>query len=277
MQPTLFYTHRPAPPLDRFIQQIWYWDGPAPTHAKDRLLPTGTANLVINLAEDEIRDYQGANDDVLHRYSGAVLKGADSRYSVIDTQEQRAVMGVSFHPGGTWPFFDPAADELLNQNVSMRDLWGSAGDTLRERILAQPTPRERLHLMESELLAHAIRPLQRRAEVDFALLRLTHSHDHPIAQLSERVGLSERRFTRLFTLEVGLTPKLYARIKRFQRVLKLMTHPSAAMPATDWSMLAQHCGYFDQSHLIRDCKAISGFTPAQVAQRRNGDTVHVAI
>lgn len=277
MQPTLFYTHRPAPPLDRFIEQMWYWEGPTPAHAKDRLLPTGSASLVINLAEDEIRAYRGADDDVLHRYSGAVLKGADSRYSVIDTLEQRAVMGVAFHAGGTWPFFEPAADEVQNQNVSMRDVWGSAGDTLRERILAQPTPRARLQLMEAELLAHAIRPLQRRAEVDFALLRLKHSQDCPIAQLSEHVGLSERRFTRLFTVEVGLTPKLYARIRRFQRVMKLMNHPGLDAPAIDWSGFAQRCGYFDQSHLIRDCKSLSGFTPLQLASKRNGDTLHVAI
>ena len=44
-------------------------------------------------------------------------------------------------------------------------------------------------------------------------------HEHTIAMLSENVGLSARRFTRLFTLEVGLTPKLYARIKRFELVL----------------------------------------------------------
>jgi AraC-like DNA-binding protein len=277
MQPTLFYTHRPAPPLDRFVEQMWYWEGPAPAHAKDRLLPTGSASLVINLAEDEIRDYQGAHDDLLHRYRGAVLKGADSRYSVIDTLEQRAVMGVAFRPGGTWPFFDPAADEVQNQNVSMRDVWGSAGDTLRERVLAQPTPHARLQLMEAELLAHAIRPLQRRAEVDFALMRLTHSQEHAIAQLSEQVGLSERRFTRLFTIEVGLTPKLYARIRRFQRVMKLMVRPAPEAPTIDWSELAQHCGYFDQSHLIRDCKSLSGFTPSQLVARRNGDSIHIAI
>ena len=167
-----------------------------------------------------------------------MLCGAYSRYFVIDTHEQRANIGVWFRPGGTWPFFDPAADELQNQHVALRDLWGSAGDTLRERILAAPTPRAKLLLLEAELLQRAIRPLQRRAEVDFAIARLTHApHDYTIAMLSEHVGLSARRFTRLFTLEVGLTPKLYARVQRFQRVLECM-QDSAARDWTEWRRTA---------------------------------------
>ena len=171
-----------------------------------------------------------------------------------------------------WPFFDPAAEELHNQHVALADLWGSAGATLRERVLMQPTPMQRLRQLEAELLERAIRPLERRAEIEFALRRLAHAPDHPITALSERVGLSPRRFTRLFSLEVGLTPKLYARIRRFDGVLRLMHEPSI-----DWCEVAQRCGYFDQSHLIRDCKSLSGFTPSELAQRRTGNSYHVAL
>jgi AraC-like DNA-binding protein len=271
--PALFCSRRPAPPLDRFIDQLWYWEGAPPAHAKDRVLPNGCANLIINLAEDEVRNYDGADDAVVHRHSGAILCGARSRYSVIDTDEQREVLGICFHPGGTWPFFEAAGDELQNTHISLRDLWGSAGATLRERVLAQPTPVARLRYIENELTALALRPLTRRAEIDFALARLARAPaDHSIAELSERVGLSTRRFTRLFSMEIGLTPKLYARVTRFQRMLELMREPAA-----DWSQLAQQCGYFDQSHLIRDCKSMSGFTPCELALRRRGNNLHVAI
>ena len=144
---------------------------------------------------------------------------------------------------------------------------------MRERILAAPTPRAKLLLLEAELLARAIRPLQRRTEVDFAIERLTHvPQDYSIAMLSEHVGLSARRFTRLFTLEVGLTPKLYARVQRFQRVLEAMEGH-----AGDWTDVAQNCGYFDQSHLIRECRELSGFTPTELAARRVGDSDHIVL
>jgi AraC-like DNA-binding protein len=270
----LYLTYRPGPPLDRFVRHIWYWEGDPPPHAKDRILPSGTPSLVINLEEDEIRSYEGANDDQLQRFPGAVLMGAYSRYSVIDTQEQRAVLGVEFHAGGMWPFFNPAAEELHNQHVTLGDVWGSAGDTLRERILAAPTPHARVRLVEAELLVHACRPLNRSAEIDFALARLARPpQDYSIAMLSEHVGLSARRLTRLFALEVGLTPKLYARIKRFERALRLMNSTGSV----EWSDLALVCGYFDQSHLIKDCRAISGFTPSELRLRHHYDSHHVAL
>jgi AraC-like DNA-binding protein len=84
------------------------------------------------------------------------------------------------------------------------------------------------------------------------------------------VGLSQRRFIEVFKTEVGLTPKLLHRVQRFQRVLALARRATAP----DWSRLALDCGYFDQSHLIRDFVAFSGFSPAeflrhqQVLQRR---------
>ena len=71
---------------------------------------------------------------------------------------------------------------------------------------------------------------------------------------------------------MGLTPKLYARIRRFDGMLRLMHDPSI-----DWCEIAQRCGYFDQSHLIRDCKSLSGFTPSELAQRRSGSSYHVAL
>jgi AraC-like DNA-binding protein len=273
-QPALYYTRRPGPPLDRFVERLWYWECAPLAHMRDRMMPDGSCALVINLYEDETRSYSGAADDVVERYPGAVLCGTYSHYFVIDTHEQRANVGVGFRPGGTWPFFDPASDELRNQHVALRDLWGSAGETLRERILAAPTPHAKLALLEAELLQQAIRPLQRRAEVNFAIARLSEApSDYTIAMLSEHVGLSARRFTRLFTLEVGLTPKVYARVQRFKRVLESMQSGAAR----DWTEVAQDCGYFDQSHLIRECRSMSGFTPTELAARRIVDSHHVAL
>jgi AraC-like DNA-binding protein len=84
--------------------------------------------------------------------------------------------------------------------------------------------------------------------------------------------LSARRFTRLFSLEVGMTPKLFARVQRFQSVLQAMQEQVG-----DWTDVAQSCGYFDQSHLIRECRALSGFTPTELAARRIGDSDHIAL
>ena len=273
MLPSLFYQYRPGPPLDRFVDRLIYWEGLPLQQRKERLMPDGGGTLIINMAEDEVRNYAGPNDDRIERYPGAVLVGAHSRYSVIDTEEQRGVLGVTFRPGGTWPFFGPAADEFQNAHIPLGDLWGSAGRSLRERVLEGSSPHDKLARLERELLAQAVRPLDRRPEVDYMLKRLSAPQDAiSIEQLGERCGLSARRLTRLFAIEVGLTPKLYARIQRFDRMFQRLGDRHV-----EWSELAQVSGYFDQSHLIRDCKMISGFTPTELRSRWNGTGHHVPI
>ena len=89
--------------------------------------------------------------------------------------------------------------------------------------------------------------------------------------LSDHAGLSGRRLARLFALEVGLTPKLYARVLRFRRVLQL-THVDRPV---DWSDIAHRCGYFDQAHFIRDFKEFSGLTPGDYLARRTPYNNHV--
>jgi len=236
-------------------------------------MPDGSGSLIINLAEDEVRNYVGDRDDVVERFPGAVYVGAHSKYSVIDSQEQTAVIGVNFRPAGMWPFFGIAGDELQNSHVGLGDLWGSAGHTLRERILAVPSPHGRLAYLERELRARANRPIECRPEVEFVLQQLATPADAvTIERLGERVGLSARRLSRLFAIEVGLTPKLYARIKRFHHVFN-----SLGARDVDWSEVAPRCGYFDQSHLIRDCKLISGFTPTELHSRWSGSGHHVPL
>jgi AraC-like DNA-binding protein len=118
-----------------------------------------------------------------------------------------------------------------------------------------------------------MRPFERRAEIDFALACLTRApQDQSITMLSDHVGLGPRRFTRLFELQVGMTPKVFARIKRFELMLR-----RSLEPGLDWSGIAVDCGYFDQSHLIRECRTLSGFTPAELVRRRTGDSHHVAV
>jgi transcriptional regulator GlxA family with amidase domain len=86
-----------------------------------------------------------------------------------------------------------------------------------------------------------------------------------VRDLARRVGLSQRRFIQLFTAEVGLTPKLYGRVRRFQRARELVL--TAAEP--DWAAVAVACGFFDQSHLIRDFGEFSGLSPAAYLKQRS--------
>jgi AraC-like DNA-binding protein len=271
----LFLTHIPKPPLSNFVDLFWLYDGYSPgPHRKERLMPDGSVELVINLKENEARIYDRENLDQCIRFPGAVLCGPHSNFFVIDTEQQGSVMGIHFRPGGAFPFFKLPADELHNMHVSLEDLWGSQGDLLRQQLLEAPTPSEKFQVIEDCLLAQALRPLKKHRAVDFALHLFGRSNASPaIADVSDQIGISSRRFIQLFSREVGLTPKLFCRVRRFQQVL----HTIRMGKDFDWVDLAASCGYFDQAHFIHDFKAFSGINPTTYMAAKTEHLNHVPI
>ena len=255
----LFYTHIPQPPLSNFVDLLWFYDGYSPgPHSKERLMPDGSIELVINLKDDEARIYDRENLDKCTRLPGALLCGPHSSFFVIDTAQQASVIGIHFKPGGAFPFFKMPACELHNLHVSLEDLWGHQSGLLRERLLEAPTPEKKIHLLEQCLLEHAFKPLERHKSVDCALGLFRNIHTAPaMAELADQIGISSRRFIQLFSNEVGLTPKLFARVRRFQQVLRKIR---SGMDFS-WVDMAASCGYFDQAHFIRDFKEFSGINP----------------
>jgi AraC-like DNA-binding protein len=198
-----------------------------------------------------------------------VLVGPHSEYFVIDTAGQQNVLGVHFRPGGAFPFFGLPADELHGQHVSLRELWGGFARQLREQLLAARTPEARLDLAEMALLRQMRTPSPHPA-VRYALGEF--QGPRRVRDVCAATGLSARRFIELFRREVGMAPKQYCRVRRFQRVVQ-----SAGMAAVDWSAVALEAGYCDQSHLIHEFREISGLSPSAWAGLRTGHRNHVPI
>ncbi len=248
------YTSRaPAPALAPFVESLWYAENEA-AHARERILPHPAIGLLVNLHEDELRWYDGDGHARVHRLAGASIAGTFTRHFAIDTAEQRAICGVSFRPGGAAPFLGVPADELRDQHVSLADLWGAAGARVRERLLDAPRPHGLLRVLE-QILMERVRALEVDPCVQWAMDAL--DRGAPVGAVTDRLGLSPARFIRRFAATVGLTPKRYARLRRFDRVLSSV----AAGRAIDWARVALDCGYFDQAHLIHEFRDFSGLSP----------------
>lgn len=266
-------TYIPGPPLSDFVALFWWYGGEDPAHAKERLLPTGTVELVINLRQDRLRVYDRQDTDRFQAFGGALVCGPQSEFSVIDTADQASVIGVHFKAGGAFPFFKPPASELHNSYASLETLWGAEAGYLREQLLAVKTTAARFRILEQTLLAQAAQPLARHPAVCFALKELQYPQSQMIANVTEQIGLSSRRFIQVFREEVGLTPKLFGRIRRFQAALRLIQKGQSV----DWTDVALSCGYFDQAHFIHDFQAFSGLSPTTYLARRNEHLNHVPL
>jgi AraC-like DNA-binding protein len=262
---------RPSPPLDAFVERIWYCSGALP-HARMRALPGGaTLGLVVNLTDDKVRIYDPPNPASVHTLAGAFVSGTHTRSFVADPRQRISAVGVHFRPGGAFPFLGISPAEIVDAHVPLADLWGCAGQSLREQLLEASTPSERFRLLEEALLRRLERARPGHPAVRAAVdVFRAGDNDVRVAEVATIVGLSQRRFIEVFEREIGLTPKLYARIQRFHRVKQ---HIAALGKPPSWVTLALACGYFDQSHMIRDFVAFSGMSPTGYLRSRTGETM----
>jgi AraC-like DNA-binding protein len=266
----LYLTHVPRPPLSQFVNLLWLYEGYTQLHAKERVLPSGEMQIVINLLEDRSCVYERDDTNRCQTFRGSLLSGAHSEYLVIGTALLGSVIGVHFRPGGAFPFLRMPAGELRDTTVSLDTLWGAAAVDLRDRLLEAPTHRARFEVLERVLLAELNRAPDPHRAVGFALRRfMADPHVTTVADVTEQIGLSPKRFIQVFRDETGFTPKVFSRIRRFQQALDHME----GRKSVEWANVALDCGYFDQAHFIHDFRAFSGINPSsylvQQTQHRN--------
>jgi len=260
-----------SPALAPFVESLWYFRCDDFAHERERILPTGNMQLLVNLYEDELRTYRGEDFSQVRRLRGAAISGAYARPFGIDTREQRHIVGVAFRPGGAAPFFAEPSDALAGDHIELDALWGRDGALLRERMLEAPTPAAALCTLEQVLLARLVRPLEVDKLVEFAIGAL--DRGAPIGQVTERLGLTPKRFIQHFRGVVGLSPKRFARVRRFGKVLEAVERGQRV----NWSGVAAGCGYFDQAHLIRDFREFSGMNPTLYQPREPSSRYHALV
>jgi AraC-like DNA-binding protein len=265
--------HIPSAPLSDFVRCFWYSEGSPESHAKERLMPKGEPTIVFNLREDAMRLYDANDLTRYESYRDAIISGAGTGCFVIDTVQEDRVFGIQFLPGGMFPFFRVPASEIANRSVDLSCLWGSAGSEFRERLLKAHDQNEMFGLAEHSLLRQLVRPLTLHPAVSFARNKFVKHHSVSVASVSDEIGLSQRRFIQVFEEQIGLTPKAFCRVQRFQRLLKRV-HRAQDI---EWVQVALGCGYYDQAHCIHDFREFSGMTPTQYIARATEHLNHVPV
>jgi AraC-like DNA-binding protein len=250
---------KPGPPLSEFVDTFWICQDYVQPHAQERLLPTGAMQLVFAL------DAEG------RALSG--VAGARSEVATLDTSRPLSAIGVHFRPGGGFPFFGLPAGELHNRNVPLDVLWGGSAATVSDRLWEAETPERRFRILEGALLDRARDRLDGHPAVRYALDQFDRSNGaRPVGDVVQRIGVSPRRFIELFRNQVGLTPKAFCRIRRFNEALRRIER----LTDVDWVDIALSCGYFDQAHFNHDFRAFSGINPSTYLRHRTSRT-HVAV
>lgn len=237
----------PHPLLRRYVACLWRSGSPGggQAGATHRVLPD---NCIDILWQDSGRP--------------AFAVGMMTRAIHVPLASPVRTVAVRFKPGAAGLFLGVPLHELTDLDVAVTE-FRALGDVER---LADVLWRDglddagRLRLIEQHLLSRLQHTAPAATLVNAALAALDHSGGAlRIESLVEQLGISRQHLAAQFRSHVGLSPKLYARILRFRRATDALGQPS--LSAFDWAQLALDCGYFDQSHLIRDFREFADSTP----------------
>lgn len=243
--------HAIAPPLtfDPFIESYWLLEGDAVLDLN------GGVELVFNLGPPVVVSLEGRSP---MRVSGHFLLGGLARRVGVRSCGELMLFGVRFRPCGIFPYLSMPQMEFAGEPVALEELWelmglGVAG-VVREKGQA-PTHYAGAFDNFFASRMNAFDSHSRTVVTAVSAIREA-AGDLGMEALAAECGVSRRHLERLFDLRIGVTPKHLARMFRLSHALSTL----ASLGSAD---TAAHCGFFDQSHLIRECQNLADHSPAR--------------
>ena len=222
-----------------------------------RIIPTGMPELLLYFTP---RPKILNNDNYLS--DNLALYGHQNGFYDMELTGSLSVFSIDFQPQGLMQFFDFPLSEICNRNVSLKDIGGQAGRDLEARMHEARTFPQRVQIVETYLFGllktnfdnFKFQQISHIAE----LIKRTHGNVS-VNQMASEACLSRKQFERIFSERIGISPKQYLKIIRFQSAI-FQKQQNSSLTMTE---LSYESGYFDQSHFINDFKLLSGLTPKQ--------------
>jgi AraC-like DNA-binding protein len=224
-----------------------------------RVLPDGCIDIVLAFGEETT----GVPESIQ-------AVGTMTRPLVIAGTSEASLVGVRFRPARATAFLRLPASELTDLRVPLDDLW-SDGAAVREAFATTSGPEARVAALERVLLArleHGTAAEHR--DVDEAVRRIIAAGGSlGITRLAPALGVTRQHLARRFADFVGVSPKVFARIVRMQRLIEA-ARASVNGHDPNWAALALAGGYYDQAHLVDEFRELTGLTPAAWWKTRSG-------
>lgn len=241
-----YQEHPPPAALARHLRCFWTLDAPRGGGAPAPALPDGYPELIVNLGD--LFEAHGTDGRVVPQ-PRVMLVGQITRPFPIAPTGSICLVAARFTPAGAMLLHRPMS--------SITDTWADVADLFPDLLVG--TDRDQVLAALGDALIRLV--VCGRAPSDLVLRTITHVDESdgatPIAEIAATLGTTPRQLQRRFREEVGITPKLLARLRRFHRVLATWRDEPGR-----WASVAVSCGYYDQAHLVRDFTELGGGAPA---------------
>lgn len=249
----------PSPALQPYIQSYWSFSRAAPLRQRheEYMHPRGGYGLAFNFGGPALLDGEGIGEPIF-------LDGATTVSRRMGFLGSVEMLGVRFREGGAYPFLGVPLGELRNTTRLLDAVGHTRMPELYHRLYSARTLEMRVQLLDAWLLARlaSAKPQDKLIPYSLAMLRDAAS-PHVIPQVADRLAISQRQLERIYHCHVGMSPKQYASLLRIDTARQALRRGDA-MPI---GQLAAELGFYDQSHFIREFRAVVGMPPSAYRAR----------
>ena len=254
-----YQVYTPCDALAKHIRYYWSLESnpeDAP-HSRERIFPDGCIELIFNYRDLFIKFENGIAS---HEQYRTMLYGQLKKFIEVQATGSVGLFSVRFSPAGLQPFLDYDVARITTHELNISELWGTDGLELERQMLHCISNQERIILIEQFLSSRLKIVAFDNQHVEYCVDALTASNGNvTIEKLAQDLNIGKRQLERKFSAAVGLSPKYFARIIRFQNTLQLIEKHEF----TSFTAVAADGGFYDQAHFIKDFKEFTGLNPKQ--------------
>lgn len=251
----------PSAALRPYVMCYYVWEHSQPLAAPLEINspPNGLGGIVFNYGDPYYALQEKGKWERLPYFFAA---GQFTKNYTLRLQGKIGMIGVVFWPAGLSHILSIPMIDFTSQRIDMHLILGKEAALLEYKLADCSTIHERILLLEKFLLLRITQINPECDIVDRAVEVIIQKKGIlSISQLASDLCVSPRQLRRRFTEKVGITPKMCARIKRFNYVSTLADSAFA-----NWMDMVHACGYYDQAHFIRDVGDFSGKSPTELLQ-----------
>jgi AraC-like DNA-binding protein len=248
----------PGEKLKPYVRCYFVFESETDVDLTDTVFPVGNMEIMFNLGDGI---WRSAVNNTFHKTPPVELWGKITKPLAIQAKGKNTMLGIRFFAHSAAYFLNEEIREFNNQITDLRDVLGPSVRGLHDRLLNTAELSKRIELVESFLWTKLPMSHKNYGKIEM-VGRVMNEMTNPMfvdnmEHIASRYNITARCLQKLFLQYAGVTPKLCSKIERFQQSLRLISKRN-----TPLTSIAYDCGYFDQSHFIREFKSFTGITPS---------------
>jgi len=258
-----FQTHLIHQRLKPFIKKIWTFENTEkmPDSHLNLIAPNGEIKMIISYRKGMRSTIGNTIRD--HQENRCFIIGLHTTSGTMDWEANYGSIGIEFQPFAAYRFFKFPLIEIKNNIYNISDLLNRSGAELEEQIAEIEAVSGKVAFVQKFLAMQLRVSAAADSVVEFAVNRIISASGLiRFAALSDEIGYSTRQLNRRFTEVVGLNPKEFTNIIRFDRIFR-------NMKTEDFVENEFYDSYYDQSHFVKHFKSVTGITPKKYLKSTN--------